>query len=110
MTDDERADYQQQLEEIERHRIEERERYITSHPGYEQCPKHPERPVVDSGVCTLRHCAECVEDRSAAATEAAIRRDLDRHHTGRASGMGHTYRQVNIGTTDSPRYDQVEYP
>ncbi len=28
---------------------------------YEFCPNHPDRRVVDSGVCTKRFCAECIE-------------------------------------------------
>lgn len=50
-----RAEWEQQAEN-------EHRRYIEAHPGYEQCPKHPDRPVVDSNVCTLRHCAECVQE------------------------------------------------
>lgn len=23
------------------------------------CPKHPDRPVIDAGVCTLQRCQEC---------------------------------------------------
>ena len=50
---EQRADFEQAA-------AEEKRRFLEAHPGYEQCPKHPERPVVDSGVCTLRFCDECV--------------------------------------------------
>ena len=61
--DDSHGAWQAQVAEAERQAAEERERFLAAHPGYEQCPNHPERPVVDSGCCDTRFCAECIAQR-----------------------------------------------
>lgn len=63
MDDDARLDYQRQLDDERRFCELERERYFAAHPGYEQCPNHPARPVVDSSCCNTRFCAECIGKR-----------------------------------------------
>ena len=50
-----RADWEQAAEN-------ERQRFMSEHPNYDRCPKHPDRLVVDSNVCTKRYCSECIED------------------------------------------------
>lgn len=67
---EQRAAWEQQAEN-------ERRRYEEAHPGYEQCPNHPDRPVVDSGVCTKRFCEECMAVRRAEAIDFAIDQQRD---------------------------------
>ncbi len=74
---EDQSDYSRLLEMREDERRmneEERRRFEEEHPSYHQCPKHPDRPVVDSGVCTKRHCAECIEEMQARALDDAIHR------------------------------------
>ena len=69
--------YYRQLEADKRAITEhERASFLARNPGYEFCLKHPERPVVDSGVCTKRHCAECIEDNAARHLDARIKQDV----------------------------------
>ena len=110
MNDDDRADWRQQQDDERRQYEESIARYRAAHPLWDKCRKHPERLSVDPGVCTLQFCAECLEDQGHAYVERMIRADLERHDTGRVSGMGHNYREVNIGSYDSPRIEHMEYP
>lgn len=110
MNDEERADYQQQQEEERRLHEERTARYRAANPLWDRCRDHPDRAAVDPGVCTKQFCVECIDAAQDRYVEVAIRRDLERKHTGRASGMGRTYREVNIGSYDSPRIEQVEFP
>ncbi len=105
MNDDQRADYQKFMDDERRMQEEERAAFLAAHPGYEQCPKHPERPVVNSGIGALRFCAECVEDHNAAHTDRMIRQDIERHYRGRVAGMGRTFKETQISDTT---YEQVE--
>ena len=59
---DEPYDYETQQADERRMQEAERDRFLAAHPGYNFCPKHPERPVVDANISTKRFCAECVEN------------------------------------------------
>ena len=71
---DEPYDYEAQQADERRMQEAERDRFLAAHPGYEQCPNHPERPVVDAHVSTKRFCAECVENHQSGYAEYHIKR------------------------------------
>lgn len=93
--DDSHGAWHAQVEEQQRLADEERARFLAAHPGYEQCPKHPERPVVDSSVCTLRFCAECIERHK---QDYADQRSEPRYDDHRMAG-GILYTRTSAGWT-----------
>lgn len=90
--------------DLEHQAADERARFLAERPGYEFCPQHPERAVVDSGVCTLRHCAECVESHRMGYVDAE-RLPWDDDH--RMSG-GQLYTRAAEGwrTQDQPKVER----
>ena len=58
---DERADYQQHMDEVRRMAEEEVARWRLANPLWDKCPRHPERNMVDPDYRLLSFCAECVQ-------------------------------------------------
>lgn len=92
--------YQQAQQDEERRRREEEGEVILSMLAAKRCPQHPERPMVDAGVCTKQCCEECYDN---ALRNYADVREENGFYAARADTTGWMY-----GAADKPTYSKSE--